>query len=385
MRDTTFFVGGGTSALGIDGAFRRSDWFRWEERRQLDASADGSGLDDLLEVDLALLRHQGLEHLRVTIDWARLEPRAGVIDDAEVERLMHRFTRLGEIGVTTWVTLHHTMLPGWFVDDTDGLLRVDGPSIHWSRHVDRVAEMFDGLIGGWIPTEDPLGWAMRSHHLGTRPGRPGEQAFRDACEGSLEATFEAARLLGSGDAPVVSSFGIPDVRCGHETAADHHTMWTDVLWTSWTEAIRDGVLRWPWRGPRERPDLADTFDAIGLALAPTITVGPDGELTLGDAPREEHFGEILRRAAALLPGRDLIVTGLGLASDDDRERDDALAGWLDQINAARNDGITIPGAFLEPLIDAYDPESGFSIANGVVGRDREPRPSSRWLHVEQAP
>jgi len=378
-----FFVGGGLSELAGDGPSHRSDWYRWAERGGLDttALAEPASIDSFGH-DLSLLAEHDVRQLRITIDWARLEPRSGIIDDEEVERLLERFTLIADRGLHAWVTLHHTTLPGWFADDTDGFLRPSGPSLHWSRHVDRVAELLDGLVAGWIPNEDPLGWALRSHHLGTRPGRPGTQNLQDAAEGVLEATFEACRLLSSGSSPVIASFGIPAIRATTDDAsADHVCHWTDILWTSWTEAIRDGVLRWPWRGPRERPDLADTFDAIGLALAPMLAVDPDGTITERQPPAGEHFGHVLRRGAELLPGRELIVTSLGTTTSDAQQQDDLFGGWLDQIHEARTDGIGVRGAFVEPLFDGPSPDASGDSVPGIFSAGRDPRPAARWLQA----
>ena len=162
-------------------------------------------------------------------------------------------------------------------------------------------------------------------------------------------------------------------------ASDGAAAWTETLWTSWTEAIRDGVLRWPWKAPRERPDLADAFDAIGVALAAEVAVDPDGSVALGALPADEHFGHQLRHAAELLPGRELVVTSLGATTDDERRQDDLLGGWLDQIHDARNDGILIRGAFIEPLFDGPDPAGSSGVATGVFTAGRDPRPAARWL------
>ncbi len=378
----SFFVGGGVSTLEFEGASPRSDWLRWAERRGADFSDQPPAPTiDSFANDLTLLAEHGVRQLRITVDWARLEPRAGIIDDEEVERLLERFSLMRDRDVHAWVTLHHTTLPGWFADDTDGFLRTSGPSLHWSRHVDRVAEVLDGLVAGWIPNEDPLAWALRSHHLGTRPGRPGSQNLQDAAEGILEATFEACRLLSSGSAPVISSFGIPPIRATDEAAADHVRHWTDILWTSWTEAIRDGVLRWPWRGPRERPDLADTFDAIGLALAPALAIDPDGTITEGPPPAGEHFGHVLRRGAELLPGRELIVTALSAATSDAQQQNDLIGGWLDQIHEARADGTAIRGAIIEPLFDGPAADASGESVPGTFSAGRDPRPAARWLQA----
>ena len=389
-----FFWGCGASAVGVEGAAPRSDWFRWERRQGLDPSADGNGFAHLHSEDFELYRSHGLRHVRITVEWARVEPEAGGVDSAELERVVEIFRSARDASLNPWVTLHHGSLPGWFADDTDGFRTTAGPSIHWSRHVDRIAELLDGLVTGWIPVEDPIGWALRGHLIGTRP--PGLRSIedaQDALEGAVEATFEAWKLLSSGAAPVVSSFAIPMLRSLDDDASSHATWWDEVVWRSWTEAIAEGVLRWPWRGPVERPELADAFTAIGVRAEPPVGITAAGSPApwpanarvdgSGFAPDPEQFGEALRRVDDLVPGRDLVVTGLGVGTDDDAWRDDLHAGWLEQISAATADGLAIRGAFFEPGVDGYEFDTGFSSPRGIFTRDREPKPSFRWIEAQQ--
>lgn len=386
-----FFWGCGASSVAVEGASRRADWYRWEDQRGLERSGDGNGFATTFVEDFALFADSGLGHVRITVDWARVEPVGGQIDAGELERLVEMFTAANDAGLHAWATLHHTSLPGWFADDTDGFIG-SRPSIHWSRHVDRIAELLDGLVLGWIPVEDPIGWAMRGHLLGTRPpGFRSVEKTHDAVEGALEATFEAARLLSSGSAQVVSSFGLPTLHSlSSEAEADvHRRKWDDTIWRSWTSAISEGVLRWPWRAPAERPDLADTFDAIGMSLPSPIGIGADGGFGVwprdaradatGFAPNIEQVGEVLHRVADLVPDREIVITGLGVGTEDDPWRDDLHMGWFDQLNAAIADGIPVRGLFFDQAIDGYDFDSGFRDPRGIFSREREPKASLRWV------
>ena len=74
-----------------------------------------------------------------------------------------------EVGLQNWITLQSTTLPGWYLDDEGGHRDEDARGRYWLRHVDRVAEAFDEFATGFVPIDDPIGWAVRSYGLGSRP------------------------------------------------------------------------------------------------------------------------------------------------------------------------------------------------------------------------
>lgn len=394
MFDDDFIWGGGAPSVSIEGAGLRSDWHRWEERHGLQPSMGGNGFRERSVEDFALFAEHGLRHVRLTIEWARIEPFPGRPDLQELELVEERLQSARDAGLSIWATLQDGSLPGWFSDDTDGFRTSHGVSIHWSRHVDRMAEMFDPLVSVWLPVVDPIGWAVRSHHIGSRPpGRKTLDKTQDAIEGVVEATFDAHRLLASGPTPVVGDFKLPTIHAAQPHAEEQRQYWDAVIWESWTRAISDGVLEWPWKGPVERPDMAGAFNAIGVGIASPLEVDASGSLDAcsGGGRRDasghllipDQLGEALQRAAESLDGKDLLVTGMGVATEDDGWREQLFEGWLDQIAAALADGLPVKGAFLEPLIDGYDVSSATAADGGVFNRSREPKPSLGWIAAQQ--
>lgn len=394
MFDTKFFWGGGACSVAIEGAGLRSDWYRWEQRHGLDTSDEGNGFRGRSAEDFSLFAEHGLHHLRLDLEWSRIEPFSGSLDREELELIEQRLHAAHEAGLSVWATLHHGSLPGWFSEDTDGFCTTAGPSIHWSRHVDQMAELFDPYVSVWVPVDDPIGWAIRGHHIGTRPpGRKPLDKVHDALEGVIEATFEAHRLLSSGPTPIVGNFALPTLHATAPEAESPRQTWDQVIWRSWTRAMSEGVLEWPWKAPVERPDMAGAFDAVGVGVASPLGVDPEGSLEpwpknarldeAGNAPRPGELGEVLQRAADLLDGKDLLVTGIGVASDDDHWREELFEAWLDQIAQAHTEGLPITGAFLEPLIDGYDLGAGAHVEGGVFNRSREPKPSLGWIAAQQ--
>lgn len=349
-----FAWGAIASNVLAEGAALRSDWHRWERRRRLGSSGSGASFANTPEsADFELLSELGFDHLGVTVEWARVEPFPGSVEPAELERMAELFVRARDAGLRPWAILHHGSLPGWFTDDTDGFRRPGAPSIHWSRQVDRVAEHLDGLAVGWIPSIDPIGWAVESHRLALRPpARPDPDDTADAVIGVLDAVFDAARLLSSGDGPVLAWFG-----SGHPES--------DV----WIEAVVEGVLRLPGRHAEERPELADAFDLIGV------------DWTDPDEP--ELYDERLHSLDDVLPDRDVVLGGLTVATTDEAERERLLTGWLESMSVAIDDGVRIRGAFFDPVIDGYDMPSGRMRHRGLLDADREPKPALRWITAQR--
>ena len=169
-----FHWGATASSVSTDGVAPTADWSTWERDGLAPRSGAGGGFTSDYADDLKLAAQIGLTDIRVTVEWARVEPRPGVVDSGVVDHYREVLGAAREARLAPWVTLHHTSLPGWFAEDERGFRDASSRTRFWSRHVDRTAEQFDDLAAGWAPIEDPIGWALRGFLLGTRP--PGGHA-----------------------------------------------------------------------------------------------------------------------------------------------------------------------------------------------------------------
>ncbi len=83
-----FIWGTASSSTQAEGAAPGSDWHRWEQDGRVPPSGVGNGFANRHAEDFALYAEHGLTHHRLSLEWARLEPRQGQHDDGEVERLL---------------------------------------------------------------------------------------------------------------------------------------------------------------------------------------------------------------------------------------------------------------------------------------------------------
>ncbi len=390
-----FMWGTGASSTQCEGASTASDWRDWEQAGKAPVSGDGNGFATRYAEDFALLARLGLTHHRMSIEWARIEPEPGVVDQEAIEHYQRVLTAAHDAGITPWVTLHHFTLPRWFADD-DAFLRPSGRTGPWSRHVERMAVTFGDLVGGWQPVNEVNYYA--GLHYGGGPFPP---AHHDAAEAAVVdeaiqlANAEAATRLRQTGKPVASIFGLTgavalDDDPATATAVDD---WYAKSWEPGLGLYRDGVLRTPGRDPVRRPDLAGAFDLVGFSYYACMGFAR-GALTLhpSDAPVSplgyaiwpEGLGVVLDRLHATVPDAPVLIGEFGIGTADDDQRADYLRRGLDTVQEALAQGIDIRGLFHWTAVDNYEWFHGFEpdAAFGLVDRHRNVRSSAQILAAE---
>lgn len=397
-----FWWGTAASSTQTEGAAPRSDYRRWEQLGKVPASGQGNGFTTRYAEDLQLFAEHGLTHHRLSLEWARLEPEQGKHDPAAIEHCREVLRAGKEAGLTMWACLHHFSLPGWFADDLGGFVDERARKLVWARHVDWVGETFGDLVDGWKPINEPVAYAGAGWLLGAMP--PGKADLGDFF-GALEATHlanhEAWRLLHSGGKPVMTIMNLsplfvgvrnPDDPRELPAAAAMRDAFDEVYWTSWTRALREGVLALPGRAPIEVDGMAGSFDVVGFSYYFANAVFADGSTgpypegvarnDMGEAIWPEGLSLCLERLAAELPGRALCVAECGLGTDDDEARARYLEECIERVGAAIDDGIDVRGFFHWTGVDNYEWAHGYDARFGIFDRDRNPKGSAevarRW-------
>jgi beta-glucosidase len=360
--------GAATSSLHSEGAAPASDWRGWEAAGWVPASGDGNGFATRAGEDAALLAAHGLGSLRVTLEWARLEPRPSDrgFDADEVERYRRMLRAVRTAGLEAWACLVHTTLPGWFSEDERGFLDERMARRVWPRHVDRIGEAFGDLVDGWVTVHEPVRHALDAWLHGTIP--PGRHDGDDAARGLrllLAADADAARLLHvTGGPPVATSRWLPPVYAVEATpecraaaaAAD------DLVWRSWRD--HDDPSSW-----------------LGVSCAHGIGVAADGSFhpwptgadagPMGWAPWPQAVAEALHRVAEEHPGRQVVLLTGAWDTDDDR-RAATLRGLDAAVAEAVTDGVPVEQVHWWSAVDGYEGWHGFGVRSGLFDRDRNP-------------
>ena len=388
-----------SSATSWEGAAPASDWARWEQLGRAPRSGEGNGFGTNFVDDLGLLAEHGLTTLRLGIEWARLEPAQGRPDGGAVEHCRRVLEAARDSGIEVWACLHDRSSPGWFGDDLGGFGDERARSLHWPRHVDRVAEQLGDLVHGWIPIADPLGWARRGHLVGSDPpGRRDMRMMSEATDGVLRAMLAAWELLRGNGQPVATSFLVSPLHLASSDDPDavvaarrHRAALDATMWGSWIRLLRDGVLEVPGRPEVSLPRAAGAFDVIGFGyhhaatvdehgragpFPPGAPVGPDGHVAWA-----EGLGHVIDCLATDLPGRRLLVDGIGVPTAPDEPRGDerrceVMEQSVDVVTDALRGGVAVEGILWRSGIDGYEWRAGNEVQLGMFDRDRVPRRSA---------
>jgi beta-glucosidase len=382
-----------SSSVSAEGVAPAADWSAWERDRLAPRSLDGYGLHADHRDDIGQFVALGCTDWRITIEWARIEPESGRIDNNALDRYRDVLAFAHDRGLKNWLTLQHTTLPGWYHDDEGGHRDASARGRFWARHVDRVAEALDEFADGWVPIDDPVGWALRGYGLGSRPpGRHDPRVMREAIEGAVLATHEAVRLLRSGTQPVMTTWRADPVHARAEDdgrvspeARDAARSWDDLLWRTWLRAHADGMLEIEGRAAREVPRFVDGVDYVGLIHDHPVGVDPQGELgpwpagdrrdASGFVPEPDELAEALHRAHDALPDHRLMIAGHGVPTEDDAWQDHLLARSLDHVRDASHE-IGLAGYFHDSGVDGYEWKKGFRAPRGLLRRDRTRKPAA---------
>ncbi|MEM9748628.1 MAG: family 1 glycosylhydrolase [Actinomycetota bacterium] len=112
----------------------------------------GSGFVAQWPDDLALLADVGITEIRLSFDWARLQPRPGDLSDEWVEWYGDVVGAARAVGLATWACLLDADggVPRW-LDNEGGLGDSETIVRWWPRWLERIADEFGDRIDGWIP------------------------------------------------------------------------------------------------------------------------------------------------------------------------------------------------------------------------------------------
>ncbi len=160
-----FAVGVATSGYQVEGGFNghgepQNNWAAWEGAGR--AARSGLACDFWRHPEEALDRAQaiGCNAFRLSVEWARLEPRPGAYDAAALDRYAHILSLCRARDLEPVVTLHHFTHPFWLGEEF--WLRPASPDV-FARHVARVVPALAPYCRRWVTVNEPnivtlMGW-----------------------------------------------------------------------------------------------------------------------------------------------------------------------------------------------------------------------------------
>lgn len=171
-------LGVSTAATQIEGGDVNSNWNDWFEKgRILDGTDPATGNDhwEKWEEDVSLMAKMGLQIYRFGIEWARLVPKPGAVNEDAVERYRREIITLKEQGIQPLLTIHHFSNPMWF-EEMGAFTKRE--NLHYYLELVALAvDRFGDLVSDYITINEPNVYATNSYFFGMWP--PGKASFGD--------------------------------------------------------------------------------------------------------------------------------------------------------------------------------------------------------------
>ena len=390
-----FLWGVAVSSHQVEGNNFNNQWWAWEQMPGNIWHGDKSGIAcnwwENAEADFDLAQKMGINALRLSLEWSRIEPHEGQFDPSAIERYREMLEGLRQRGIDPMVTLHHFTNPLW--------LEVKGgwenPKVidYFRRYVRYAVESLGDLTDKWCTVNEPVVYAMQSYLSGLFP--PGKHSFLKAfrvLNHMLKAHGHAYRIIHylRSDAkvgiaknirPLVPEdpFNPMDVRMARFLSYLFNELGLRPAY--------DGWLRPPlsFRLAPYYP-LVDSLDFVGVNYySPTVVKfnplkfgqlfmewGPPKDVELSDSGRYGPYGGVvpagMRWAIKFASefGKPIYVTENGIPDADDDVRPRFILTHLAQVHKAISEGYDVRGYYHWSLIDNFEWSEGWGLRFGLI-------------------
>jgi beta-glucosidase len=383
---TGFLWGAASSAHQTEGGNTNSNWWHLEQAPNSPlAEPSGDAVDSYRRYpeDMRLLAEAGLDTYRFSIEWARIEPRQGEIDAAQLDHYRRMIVTCRDAGLTPVVTLHHFTSPMWFTQL--GGWRGPDAVAAFVRFVDVASTILEDVP--WVCTINEPNMVALAANLFSR----GAVVSPRTDERSISAL--ALNRPADDVAAVMTQAHRAAVDILHRRT-DAHVGWTVSNQAFEADAGCEAVLehvRWAWEDRFLEVSREDDF--VGVQAYTAQRVGPAGPIPHPPSPdntltgwpvRPDALATAIRHTWQVTGGVPILVTEHGIATADDEQREAFLDQALEGLVAAVADGVDVRGYLHWSLMDNFEWFSGYAPKFGLVAEDREtfvrtPKPSLAWL------
>lgn len=146
-----FLWGVATSGFQSEGDAPDSNWRRYAEGKE--PYGDAVDFRHRYAEDIANAKALGVKVFRFGVEWARVEPRQGEVDEAALAFYDDVVREIRAAGMRPMITLDHWVYPGWVADQGGWST---GETIDlWLANARRVVQRFAGQDALWITFNEP--------------------------------------------------------------------------------------------------------------------------------------------------------------------------------------------------------------------------------------
>jgi beta-glucosidase len=396
-----FQWGVSTSAHQFEGGNVHNQWHEWEARGRI-RSGDKCGAAcnwwTAAEEDLDRAQQLGLNALRISLEWSRLEPRPGRWDKHAIHRYRDLYKAIRSRGMRVFTSLHHFTHPTWF--EYKGAFTAPEAPHQFALYTERVLTEFGDLCTDWVTFNEPNVYAAFGYLFGEfPPGRvndiPAGMAALLGTHRAHAAAYDAIHRLQS-DAGVGIAVNYVVFRAATHALSDR--MLARIYDVSFNRSTLSLISTGSMPGTMsvlagKVPEAVGKIDFVGLNIYNRLYVRwPKGQDKTGgifvppDVPQGDHGIELPYGEAypdGVIPAveaysklkKPIYILENGVPDRTDRIRPWVIVKTLENIARLIERGFDVRGYFHWSLVDNFEWNEGWKLRFGLYEID--PRSQKR--------
>ena len=175
-----FMWGTATAAHQVEGNNTNNNWYAWEHQKDSNGKSrihnnDKSGIAanhwNLYRDDISLMNDLGVGYYRFSVEWSKIEPENGIINEKALEHYRDVCIALIDSGLTPVITLHHFSHPIWF--EELGAFEKEENIEYYIRFSELVFNKLSDVVPIWCTINEPAVYVTQGYFNGVFP--PGKK------------------------------------------------------------------------------------------------------------------------------------------------------------------------------------------------------------------
>ena len=386
-----FHWGAATASFQVEGWNENTDWAEAAKQDKVPAAGRLSDHYHRYEEDFDLILELGHNAHRFSIEWARIEPREGEFDLAEIEHYRDVLKALRKRNIVPYITLWHFTLPTWLAE-SGGFEREDIAEV-FARYCAKVVEEMGDLCTRYATINEPNVWAGHGWIYGAWPpfkrGKIGWKALGKE-DGSTRRVgsvprwsnvlmyLKVERHLVA--AHIAAYKEIKKVNPDAEVSIVKHVRWFTSNWNP-VNMLKARVMQY-FQTYRLMNKIKGHLDRIGLNYYRHTKFGDNKNYLQTDMGWDIYpsgiYGALICLKRYNLP---IVISEAGIADEADTMRADYITMQLKAVHKAIESGVDVRGFMYWSLMDNYEWALGTSKRFGLIEIDyqtleRTVRPSA---------
>jgi beta-glucosidase len=406
-----FVWGVASSAHQVEGGTLNNQWSAWEKQGRI-KSGDHVGLAcdwwRHAEQDFDRAQQLGINALRLSLEWSRIEPEEDRWDQAAMERYRGMLGALRRRGIRPFITLHHFTNPLWF--EAKGAFATPKSVALFERYSERVVDAVGDLCTDWTTFNEPNVYSALGYFLGEfPPGRKGRfivsaRVTRNMCLAHAAAYRRIHARQPNANVGWAQHFVVFKPRRRKSVIDRWLSAFMDRRFNeNFAESILYGRAPFPLNKFGDTlSEVRGTCDYIGINYYSRLRAGlaldsprtwffqltvpphkPQGDSGV-EIPYGEAYPKGLRRAAERFASfnKPIYILENGVPDRDDRIRPWLMRRAVKQMRKLLAEGVDLRGYFHWSLTDNFEWNEGWHLRFGLIELDpltqvRRPRPSAQ--------